>query len=148
MSMYKKVLVAVDVTDEADEVIAAAAEVAEKNEAQLCFVTAVQPIAYAYSGYEALSANAGFQEFEDQARSYAASFLSAKARQLGVDGDQVAVLVGRASAVIKDHAQEIGADLIVLGTHGQHGLGLLLGSTANGVLHGAPCDVLTIRIKD
>ena len=113
----------------------------------MCFVTAVQPIAYAYSGYEALSANAGFQEFEDQARSYAASFLSAKARQLGVDGDQVAVLVGRASAVIKDHAQEIGADLIVLGTHGQHGLGLLLGSTANGVLHGAPCDVLTIRIK-
>ena len=41
----------------------------------------------------------------------------------------------------------IHADLIVLGTHGRHGLGLLLGSTASGVLHGCPCDVLTVRIK-
>ncbi|HCB13498.1 MAG TPA: universal stress protein, partial [Gammaproteobacteria bacterium] len=27
-----------------------------------------------------------------------------------------------------------------------HGLSLLLGSTANAVLHGAPCDVLAVRI--
>ncbi|MEO2178254.1 MAG: universal stress protein, partial [bacterium] len=30
--------------------------------------------------------------------------------------------------------------------HGRHGLALLLGSTANGVLHGAPCDVLAVRV--
>ncbi len=40
------------------------------------------------------------------------------------------------------------ADLIVLGTHGRHGLGLILGSTANGVLHGASCDVLAVRIDN
>jgi universal stress protein A len=44
-------------------------------------------------------------------------------------------------------AEELGVDLIVMGTHGRHGLGLLLGSTATGVLHGCPCDVLTVRIK-
>jgi len=38
------------------------------------------------------------------------------------------------------------ADLIVVGSHGRHGLSLLLGSTANAVLHGAPCDVLAVRI--
>jgi universal stress protein A len=35
---------------------------------------------------------------------------------------------------------------IVIGTHGQKGLQLLLGSTANAVLHGAGCDVLSVRI--
>ena len=41
-------------------------------------------------------------------------------------------------------AQE--CDLIVVGSHGRHGLALLLGSTANDVLHGAPCDVLAVRL--
>jgi universal stress protein A len=37
-------------------------------------------------------------------------------------------------------------DLVVVGSHGRHGLSLLLGSTANGVLHGAGCDVLAVRV--
>lgn len=44
-------------------------------------------------------------------------------------------------------AEEQKADLIVIGSHGRHGLGRLLGSTANGVLQGAPCDVLAVRIR-
>ena len=43
-------------------------------------------------------------------------------------------------------AHQIAADLIVVGSHGRHGIALLLGSTANGVLHGAPCDVLAVRV--
>jgi len=43
-------------------------------------------------------------------------------------------------------AGEQGADLIVIGSHGRHGLQLLLGSTANGVLHLAKCDVLAVRV--
>ena len=35
----------------------------------------------------------------------------------------------------------------MVGSHGRHGLALLLGSTANDVLHGAPCDVLAVRLK-
>ncbi len=30
----------------------------------------------------------------------------------------------------------------------QHGLGLMLGSTANAVLHGAECDVLAVRVNN
>ncbi|MFW5825636.1 MAG: universal stress protein, partial [Marinobacter sp.] len=37
-------------------------------------------------------------------------------------------------------------DLVVVGSHGRKGFQLLLGSTANGVLHGARCDVLAVRI--
>ena len=38
------------------------------------------------------------------------------------------------------------ADVIVVGSHGRHGIALLLGSTANGVLHGATTDVLAVRV--
>lgn len=45
-------------------------------------------------------------------------------------------------------AEERQVDLIVVGSHGRHGLALLLGSTANGVLHHAKCDVLAVRLAD
>ncbi len=43
-------------------------------------------------------------------------------------------------------AQEIQADLIVMGTHGRTGLGrAVLGSVAQQVLHSAPCPVITVN---
>ncbi len=44
------------------------------------------------------------------------------------------------------YAREIEADLVVLGAHGEAGvLQALFGSTAMGVVHDAPCDVLVVR---
>jgi universal stress protein A len=45
-------------------------------------------------------------------------------------------------------AGQEGIDLIIVGSHGRHGLALLLGSTASNVLHHAGCDVLAIRLRD
>ena len=45
-------------------------------------------------------------------------------------------------------AQENDIDLIVTGSHGKHGLALLLGSTADAILHGAKCDILIVRPID
>jgi nucleotide-binding universal stress UspA family protein len=43
-------------------------------------------------------------------------------------------------------AQECGADLIVMGTHGRTGLRrVLMGSVAENVVRRAPCAVLTVR---
>ena len=56
--------------------------------------------------------------------------------------------MGRPETEIHNTADEIGADLIVVGSHGRHGLALIFGSTANGVLHGAACDVLAVRVLD
>lgn len=53
---------------------------------------------------------------------------------------------GRAAQTIADAAVEVGADLIVIGTHGRTGIAhMLLGSVAEQVLHAAPCSVLTVR---
>lgn len=55
---------------------------------------------------------------------------------------------GDARDVIVDVAKEIGADLIVMGTHGRRGVRrALIGSIAEGVLRTAPCPVLTIRLR-
>ena len=62
-------------------------------------------------------------------------------------GDQAAfeLLNGVPKLEIVRYAKEINADLIVIGSHGRGGVQRLLGSTANGTLHRAPCDVLVIR---
>ena len=54
--------------------------------------------------------------------------------------------MGRPEVEIHAKGEELGADLIVVGSHGRYGLALLMGSTANGVLHGATCDVLAVRV--
>ena len=53
-----------------------------------------------------------------------------------------------ASEGICEYAGEVGADLIVLSTHGRTGLShLLIGSVAERVVRHAPCPVLTTRSK-
>ena len=74
--------------------------------------------------------------------------LTALAKELGVPDDRVWVAMGSPKLEINRIAQENAVDLIVVGSHGRHGLALLLGSTSNGVLHHAQCDVLAIRLKD
>jgi universal stress protein A len=60
----------------------------------------------------------------------------------------VEVAVGHPADTIVRVAQEGGADLIVMGTHGRTGLQhVLLGSVAEKVVRLAPCPVLTVRHK-
>ena len=52
---------------------------------------------------------------------------------------------GHVPTAVVDQALSIGADLIVMGTHGRRGFKrLLLGSVTEAVLHEAPCPVLTV----
>ena len=74
--------------------------------------------------------------------------LIALGRELGVDVSNLYMIWGVPQDEIVNLAGTLPADLIVVGSHGRHGLALLLGSTANGVLHHAACDLLAIRIPD
>jgi len=50
-----------------------------------------------------------------------------------------------ADGAIRAYAEEVDADIVVMGTHGRSGpTRLVLGSTAEGVLRTAPCPVLTV----
>ena len=74
--------------------------------------------------------------------------LSDLAKKLGVEQDRLWVELGSPKLEITRIAEENQVDLIVVGSHGRHGFALLLGSTANGILHHAKCDVLAVRLQD
>ena len=72
--------------------------------------------------------------------------LVARKRGLAQFG-QVLLRTGDARDVINTTASEIGADLIVMGTHGRRGVArALLGSVAEAVVRTAPCPVLSVRL--
>jgi len=55
-------------------------------------------------------------------------------------------LPGTPKYEISDFVKANQCDLVVMGSHGRHGMRLLLGSTANAVLHDMPCDILAVKI--
>jgi len=66
--------------------------------------------------------------------------------QLDVDQSNRWLVWGTPKQEIAQLAETEQVDLIVVGSHGRHGLALLLGSTANSVLHYARCDVMAVRL--
>ncbi len=58
------------------------------------------------------------------------------------------VISGPPKSVILSQAEALDADLIVMGKHSYGALGRLLGSTTNGVMHHARCEVLSIPLQE
>jgi len=138
--MYKKVLFATDFDEVGISAAHKAKKIADENKAELILVHVVEPIpAYAYPGF------AGFAEVEVSIREQAEKELGVIAKKLGVDAKHCLIEFGSTKNEVLRVAEEHDVDLIVTGSHGKHGLALLLGSTANAILHGANCDVLIVR---
>lgn len=143
MSAYKKVLVAIDLTEEAPQVLNRAVEVCKAHNAEMILCHVVEPVGYAYGGDIPMD----LTELQDQLDAAAKEQLASYGKTHGVSDDNQIVTVGRPESEIHRVSEERQADLIVVGSHGRRGIQLLLGSTANGVLHGAKCDVLAVRIS-
>ena len=138
--MYKKVLFATDFDEVGIQSAYKAKKIAQENNAELLLVHVVEPIpAYAYPGF------AGFAEVEGSIRDQAQKELNKLAEELGVDRSHRYLEFGSTKNEVLRVANEQKVDLIVTGSHGKHGIALLLGSTANSILHGAECDVLIVR---
>lgn len=73
--------------------------------------------------------------------------LATAKRNTGCGIGSALLKTGDARDVIDQTAKEIGADLIIMGTHGRRGISrMLLGSVAESVVRTAPCAVLTVRL--
>jgi len=142
MSQYNKILVAVDLTDECRKVVESATQIASGDDDSLHLVHVVEPISFAYGGDIPLDIASIQEQILEQAKLHLNKF----SNELDIDKSHQHVLVGRPAIEMRTLAEEVSADLIVVGSHGRHGIALLLGSTANGILHGAPCDVLAVRV--
>ena len=141
---YQHILVAVDLTDECDPVINRASESAKANGAKLSLIHIVEPMAMAFGGDVPMDLSQLQQQQFDQAKERLERLI-AKYPQL--HKDYCHLNYGQPRQEIHALAKAQNCDLIVVGSHGRHGLALLLGSTANDVLHGAPCDVLAVSLK-
>lgn len=145
---YKHILAAVDLSEEAREVLDRARHVADQHKARLSVCTAVKPLTHVYGGLDMMAYTQASVNFEEEALAQARSQLETEAKRIKVKPADVHVVIGAPATLVVETAKSLDADLIVVGSHGKHGLGLLLGSTANGVLHQASCDVLTVRIGE
>lgn len=148
---YDRILIAVDGSDDADQVLEAATGLDLKGDERFYVVTVIPPIMHGVTGMGGASFGASWplQDMEATMSREITDSVRERVARFGIPPDRVAVLCGRPSSEIQAQAEKIGADLIVVGSHGRHGLSsVMLGSTANGVLHGAKCDVLTVRIRD
>lgn len=138
--MYKRVLFATDFDEVGITAAHKAKKIADENAAKLFLVHVIEPIpAYAYPGF------AGFAEVEISIREQAERELDSLAERLGVDKNHRLLEFGSTKNEVLRVAKEHNIDLIVTGSHGKHGLALLLGSTAHAILHGASCDMLIVR---
>jgi universal stress protein A len=143
MAMYRKILVALDLSPEARPVLARACELQSHNRAELTLIHVVEPVVLG-GDYELVPVMP--VEIEETLLQRAKGFLATLAGEMNITDARQVVEVGSVKHEILRYAEEQGCDLIVIGAHGRHGVATLLGSTANAVLHGARSDVLCVRL--
>lgn len=142
----RRLLAAVDLTDEADEVLTAARKLADDVGGVLTAMTVVRPLAMVYGDVGMAPIASSSINFEAEALAQSSQKLRKLAAEYGIAEADCKVVLGSPAVEIRRMAEDMNIEIIVIGTHGRHGLGLILGSTANAVLHGVPCDVMVVRI--
>lgn len=142
--MYKKVLVAVDFYSGGEKILERASTLADGWGAEVHLLHMVDEIFAPYGVMGAPMPVIDQKEIVEGAEEQLKELATAH----GFPAENLHVESGQAVRGILAKAEELGADLILLGSHGRHGIRLLLGSTANGVLHEADRDVLAMRIVE
>ncbi|MCB1684603.1 MAG: universal stress protein [Pseudomonadales bacterium] len=143
---YSNILVAVDLSEESVQVLKRAQQIADNNNASLHLLTVIKPLTQVYGGLDMAPIASGAVSFEEEAMKQAQDQLGDLATRFQIKPDHVHVVLGSPTHEIREMATGLRTDLIIVGSHGRHGLGRILGSTANGILHGAKCDVLAVRV--
>jgi universal stress protein A len=143
MPDYRQILAAIDLTEDSRAVAGRAVEIARmaSGSVHLLHVLEFIPV-------EPMSDTlVPVMQIDDQLLERARSQISALATELGLPAGSATVESGSAKSEILRHAREQKADLIVIGCRERHGLSILVNRTEDTVLHGAPCDVLAVRVR-
>jgi universal stress protein A len=142
MDIYTNILVALDLSDDAEKVLLKAIDIASRYQSKLTVVHIVEP----------LISDANFVlpvmsvEIETALKERAKTFLGELAKKYAAVKLDVAVEIGSIKGEVFRLVEEKKINLIIIGTHGRHGVARLLGSTASAILHGTPVDVLAVRV--
>jgi nucleotide-binding universal stress UspA family protein len=147
MKTIQKILAAVDFSEHSDPVLDAAVGFARQFDAELHLVHAYDvriPLVTPLTPYGFSAPPAVIEETQEVAASKLGAFVRRASAQ-GVAATPHVSGAPAASAIV-DLAEELGADLIVMGTRGRTGLKhVLLGSVAERTMRQAPCWVLVVN---
>jgi len=147
MTDYKHILIPVDFSQACKQVIDRAISVADKYKASINMLHVVEYLPPLDFGYETVS-TPSLYGVEEEIIKHASKNLEQLAAEYSIATANTSVVMGTPKTEIIRFANQHEIDLIVIGSHGRHGIQRLLGSTAYPVTHNADCDVLAIRIKD
>ncbi len=141
MYSYKHILLATDLHGDNKAVTDQAVALAKRNNARLSVINVLPNIPYYMaSGVPSIA------DLEDHLEDGNMRKLKALEAKIDMEADYH-LLHGSPKRKIVELAKEIECDIVIIGSHGRHGVERFIGSTANGVLQRAHCDVLIIRIK-
>lgn len=143
---YQHILMACDYSAAGLQVARKAQAIAAQQHAKLSLLHVLDNIAMPDTAYGTVIALN--QVSDNQALEQEKIKLAEFAYQLGIPEENRWLIWGLPKQEIVELARQQAVDLIVMGSHGRHGLAVLLGSTANAVLHQAACDVLAVRLQD
>ena len=142
MTCYSRILLAVDLTDSCKCVAQQATRLTEQCGGQLYIVHVVEPQSLAYGDEVPVDLTTLHDAINDQAASYLREF----SKDFDIPENRQYLVFGAIHHEIHRIAREQNMDLIVVGSHGRHGLAILFGSTLNEVIQAAHCDVLAVRV--
>lgn len=147
--MFKQIIVGLDGSDKSKLAIQVGCEMATMSSGQLTLVHVPHAetaafVVGAVSGYHAATTMPSFAEVEKAGQEVLDEGLKIAA-EAGCANVKTHMPHGDAATEILEHANEIGADLIITGRRGLSGVsGLLLGSTTQRVNHLAKCACLSV----
>lgn len=142
MSVYRRILVVVDLTEDSMTIGRRAQALAATFGAEVELLHVVEFVPVEPMGETLMPA----VQIEDELLERARQRLATLATDLGLPGTAARVEAGNVKSEIVRVAREQHADLIVLGSRERHGLSILVNFTEDTVLHAAPCDVLAVRV--
>ena len=141
--MYRKILVAIDLTENSGQVIQRAREIADKFGAEIRLLHVVEYVPIEPMGEALMPA----MDIERDLVANAQRNLEKIALGNELTLSERSVETGSIKGEIVRVADENSCDLVVLGSRERHGLAILINATEDTVLHSAKCDVLAVRLS-
>lgn len=146
MSRIHNLLVAVDFSQDSEEALELALELARPLEAKIHLIHAYEIPTAAATAYGVMLPEGLWERVRDAVDRRLSGLLE-RVREAGFSGESHLV-EGEPVAAIEETAKAIPADLVVMGTRGLSGLKhVVLGSVAERTVRTAPCPVLTVKRK-
>jgi universal stress protein A len=143
MPDYRKLLAVLDLTRDSEQVAIAARDLAAYSKAKIVTLHVVEFAPVEPIG-ESLMPTA---QIEEDLIRRSRTKMSELAARLGLAEAELRVEAGNIKTEILRVAEEVQADLIVVGSRERHGLAILVNFTEDTVLHAARCDVLAVRLR-